>query len=76
MKRMNSASKPLRAELLNEGWLEIDRRNAADLGIKKGTVGMTPLQWQPVLLGQHIWFTDPSLASSHLYIRPFRPQPC
>jgi len=73
MKRMTSADKPLTAEALNADWVEIDRSYAADLGIKKGTVGMKPLQWQPIVLGQHTWFTDPSLTTADLYVTALSP---
>ena len=73
MKRLTSTDKPLTAEALNADWQEIDRQYAADVGIKKGTVGMTPLQCQPVVLGQHTWFTDPTLASADLYVTAISP---
>lgn len=72
MKRIVSAGTPLTAEALNADWVAIDKQYAADLGIKKGTVGMRPLHWEPVVLGQRTWFTDPALATN-LYVTTLSP---
>jgi hypothetical protein len=73
MKRLVSAGAPLTSAGLNADLIAVDKQYASDLGIKKGTVGIGPVQWQPIVLGQRMWFTDPTLTTADLYVTALSP---